>query len=159
MVKIEYVKEGIIVEGTLILLEDIINKVNQIRVSENQLCLLELEWEGNRNFDGIYEIRVMTKANASKFIEEMEGYEVYFGEIAGKHSDIYGTLNKEDLNIIEDVEKEKEFLKKHPSGTDYNFSFIDMICDQLPEEAENKEDDYGNEVPMTYSQFIELFKL
>ena len=33
-------------------------------------------------------------------VEKAIGSELYFGEILGKHSEIYGTLDKEDLTII-----------------------------------------------------------
>ena len=34
------------------------------------------------------------------FVESVIGNNVYFGEILGKHSDVYGTLGEEDLEII-----------------------------------------------------------
>ena len=153
---IEYTKQGIVVNGVEILLADIINKVNELLIKETELCLLNLEWGSHRGFDGIYETRVMTLENANKFKDTMIGYEVYFGEIAGKHSDIYGTIDEEDIGIVTNIEEVKDFLRDYPEGEDYNFSFVDRICDQLPEDAE--EDEYGNEAPMSYSEFIKLFE-
>jgi len=41
-----------------------------------------------------------------KTVAETIGKELYFGEVLGKHSEIYGTLKKKDLTIIsEDQEK------------------------------------------------------
>lgn len=39
-------------------------------------------------------------ADESK-VEEAIGKEIYFGEVLGKHSDIYGTLEKEDIEVID----------------------------------------------------------
>lgn len=41
-----------------------------------------------------------------KIVENNIGREVYFGEILGKHSEVVGTLDEEDVTIIsEDQEK------------------------------------------------------
>lgn len=49
-----------------------------------------------------------------KEVEDAIGREVYFGEILGKHSDIYGTLDSEDVEKIdldsETVEKVSKIL-------------------------------------------------
>lgn len=43
-------------------------------------------------------------------VESMIGKEVYFGEILGKHSEVYGTLETKDLQVISsDVEFVKTF--------------------------------------------------
>ena len=42
----------------------------------------------------------------SDVVENAIGSDVYFGEICGKHSDVYGTLDEEDLTVVsEDQEK------------------------------------------------------
>ena len=61
-------------------------------------------------------------------VEEMIGSDVYFGEILGKHSEIFGTLDKEDLEIKSDdesfVSKLKSLLGTSISG--YNpLEYID----------------------------------
>ncbi len=61
-------------------------------------------------------------------VNEMIGSDVYFGEILGKHSEIFGTLDKEDLEIKSDdksfVSKLKSLLGTSISG--YNpLSYID----------------------------------
>lgn len=38
------------------------------------------------------------------------GEEVYFGEVLGKHSEIYGTLNAEDLTVVSDIQSEVEVV-------------------------------------------------
>ena len=42
-------------------------------------------------------------------IEPLIGKEIYFGEVLGKHSEIYGTLDADDLEVKSDDE---EFIAK-----------------------------------------------
>lgn len=74
----------------------------------------------------------------SDVVENAIGSDVYFGEICGKHSDVYGTLDEEDLTIVsEDQEKIYwlvDILGRSISG--YNpFDYIEEQ-DELDEEEE-----------------------
>ncbi len=65
-------------------------------------------------------------------IEQNIGKRVYFGEILGKHSDIQGTLDMEDLEKMdldsETVERVTKLLGETWSG--YNpLDYIDYICE------------------------------
>lgn len=42
-------------------------------------------------------------------LEQSYGKNVYFGEILGKHSEVYGTLNKADITIKSD---DQDFITK-----------------------------------------------
>lgn len=42
-------------------------------------------------------------------VEKLIGCNVYFGEILGKHSEVTGTLDEEDLEVLTD---DQEFLTK-----------------------------------------------
>jgi hypothetical protein len=48
-----------------------------------------------------------------KIIEKFMGCEVYFGEVLGKHSEVFGTLDPDDLTVLTDdqsfIEKFEEF--------------------------------------------------
>ena len=57
--------------------------------------LYKFYWDCGRQGD----VEGIFKAKKS-FVESVIGNEVYFGEILGKHSDVYGTLGEEDLEII-----------------------------------------------------------
>ena len=74
----------------------------------------------------------------SDVVENAIGSDVYFGEICGKHSDVYGTLDEEDLTVVsEDQEKIswlEDILGRSISG--YNpFDYIEEQ-DELDEEEE-----------------------
>ena len=65
-------------------------------------------------------------------IADAIGEEVYFGEILGKHSDIAGTLNQDDLEIITD---DQVFVQKCEEygldGTGYNpLDYIEGGCNR-----------------------------
>ena len=66
------------------------------------------------NVEGIF---VSTKEEIKKNI----GEDVYFGEILGKHSEIYGVLKESDLNILTE---DQDFIEKSilygTSETGYN---------------------------------------
>ena len=157
---VEYTENGIVVDGVEISLSEITDRVNRIRIDSKDLCLLELTWQSHRNFDGIQQTRVMKKANAIKFIEAFEGYTVYFGEIAGKHSDIYGTLDKEDMKIYTQGELVQEFLARCPEGDEYNHSFIDYIYAQLSSRKDGElVDCQGNDAPMHREDLKDLLKV
>ena len=73
----------------------------------------------------------------SDVVENAIGSDVYFGEICGKHSNVYGTLDEEDLTVVsEDQEKINwlvDILGRSVSG--YNpFDYIEDQDEQDEEE-------------------------
>ncbi len=43
------------------------------------------------------------------YVKSLIGKEVYFGEILGKHSEIYGTFSEDDLQVLSD---DQNFVNK-----------------------------------------------
>ena len=43
-------------------------------------------------------------------LERSYGNEVYFGEVLGKHSDVYGKLDREDIKLVSDDQEKVEWL-------------------------------------------------
>ena len=65
------------------------------------LKLYSFYWECGRqgNLEGLF-------IADTKDVETLIGKEIYFGEVLGKHSEIYGTLEEKDLSVeSEDQEK------------------------------------------------------
>ncbi len=54
-------------------------------------------------------------------LEKYYGSEVYFGEILGKHSEICGTLDRDDIEVLSDDEEKIEWLVS-VTGGDYTIS-------------------------------------
>ena len=46
-----------------------------------------------------------------KDVEDAIGKELYFGEVLGKHSEVYGTLEDEDICYIFSEDEDKDFDK------------------------------------------------
>lgn len=98
--------------------------------------LYKFYWDCGRQGD----VEGIFKAKKS-FIESVIGNNVYFGEILGKHSDVYGTLGEEDLEIIS--EDPIVVMNTHESG--YNpleymqFECSICKCDMGIEELSDEE--------------------
>lgn len=152
--QIKYKKDGIEVNGEFLSLQTITEKCNEVKLKEDKLVILEMCWEG-RGGD-VTERRALPLENALKLKELLLGREVYFGEIWGKHSEVYGTMTEDTFEIIKDKKKIKEFLKNNPNGLDYNHSFIDTFTDRVEEYLE-----YGEELPEDEDQELvdEIYKL
>jgi len=75
------------------------------------------------NIDGLF-------IAESEEIEKLIGKEIYFGEVLGKHSDIYGTLEKDDIEVKSD---DQDFIHKFEenmgSGTISGFNPLDHYED------------------------------
>lgn len=131
MTKIVYNKNGITVDGEFTSLSDIIFKCNNTKVKEDKLLLLKMEWKGWRGFDeGIKEEIILPIEKIEIIKKYILGKEIYFGEIAGKHSEIYNTLDENDIEIISDVDVITTFLYRYPSCHEYNHSFLHTFHDQ-----------------------------
>jgi hypothetical protein len=130
--KIEYKKDGIIVGDELLLLSDIIEECNNIKIKENKLVLLEIGWDGRGG--SVFEQIALPKESALRVKDILLNQEVYFGEIWGKHSEVYGEVSEGDFKIVVDKKKIKKFLEEYPSGHDYDHSFIYTFIERFEEQ-------------------------
>lgn len=44
-------------------------------------------------------------------VDELMGHRIYFGEILGKHSEIYGNLDDEDISVLSEDQEKIEWLE------------------------------------------------
>jgi hypothetical protein len=136
--KIKYKKDGIELEdGTFISLETITEKCNNLKIKESNLVILELGWDGRGG--SVFEQIALPKEKALQVKDFLLGQEVYFGEIWGKHSEVYGTICEKTMEIVEDTKKVKQFLKEFPDGWNYNHSFINTFIERNDELLEYEE--------------------
>lgn len=146
--KVVYKKDGIEIDGEFLSLQTITEKCNEIKLKEDKLVILEMCWQG-RGGD-VTERRALPLQNALELKGLLLGREVYFGEIWGKHSEVYGEITEDTFEIIKDKKKVKEFLKIHPDGVDYNHSFIyrftERIEEYLEEDPDSLEEDENQEL-------------
>ena len=84
-----------------------------------------MEWKGWRGFEeGILEKIVLPLDKIETIKKHILGKTIYFGEIAGKHSDVYNRLDTNDIEVIDDYKTIIDFLFENPHGHDYNHSFL-----------------------------------
>jgi len=116
---------------------------------------MKLEWESCRGFSGIKEYRIMTLPNVKIFKEKCSytDIDLQFGEIEGKHSDIYNTLDSNDFKLITDNETIIKFLQNHPNGSyiPEGNSFIEIISEQW------KDYEWEDATGLTHKNFEKLF--
>ena len=133
---VTYKKDGIELEdGTFLLLSTIIENCNSVKTEESDLVILNFYW--SRRQSDIFESRVFPRKNAERIMEMMLNKRIYFGEIEGKHSEVCGTLDEDEVTITDDKAKVTEFISMNPEGWNYNHSFIDVFHDHM----ENEETD------------------
>lgn len=82
-------------ETTLMLIEKVSDYLKA--VSDSKECLWKFFWGCGRHG----EVEGIFKATREE-VEKAIGKEVYFGEILGKHSDVYGTLEDSECELISD---------------------------------------------------------
>lgn len=78
---------------------NIVDKINQIEneCNDNNLCLWSFFWDCGRQG----EVEGLFKATREE-VENATGKDVYFGEILGKHSEVYGTLEEGEITLESD---------------------------------------------------------
>ena len=124
---VKFTKDGFLIDGELFTLDQIAIGCNRAKVKEDKLALLQISWKGGRGMDDIVEHKIMKAENVEPLLNLIIGQQVYFGEIAGKHSEVYGTLDTEDIAVKTDTATVVAFLLHHPSGWDSNYSFLNRL--------------------------------
>lgn len=142
--KVEYKKDGIKIDSTFLSLEDITSKCLDARLKENNLVILKLSWSGRGG--SVSEQRALSLDNALAVKEILLDREVYFGEIWGKHSEVYGTMSEKTFSIEKDTEKVKIFLREFSSGIDYDYSFIETFIESGEDKLEYPSGEDDDEV-------------
>lgn len=154
--KIEYKKDGIVIDGTVLLLTDITSKCNDVKLKEDKLVILEMGWDGRGG--EVFEQIALPLEKALQVKEILLGREVYFGEIWGKHSEVCGEMCEKTFEIIKDGKKIKSFLNNYPSGHNYDHSFIYTFLEREEERLEYEVEDL-DEDDITQEELDELRSL
>lgn len=63
-------------------------------------------------------VLISTKEKVEKLIESK--IEVYFGEVLGKHSEIYGAIEKDDMTFVSDNEEAVRVVEEHNLTSGFN---------------------------------------
>lgn len=126
-----YTTTGIQIGDTHVSLEEITTNIRKRQEQEEDLVVFTISWGGGRSWDGATEEIVVTRENSVKLKEMILGVPINFGEIAGKHSEIYGDIEEDDIAVSNTA---AEFLSDYPSGHNYDHSFLYNIMDQYVED-------------------------
>ena len=107
-------------EMTLSLIDKIDNVLKTARGYKQ--CLWSFYWDWGRQGD----VEGLFKATKEE-VEKAIGKEVYFGEILGKHSEVYGTLEEGEIKLISD--NPMEVMNATESG--YNpLNYVQYHCEK-----------------------------
>jgi len=84
----------------------------------------ELLWRWSWSMRGGELESVFTATRAE--VEELYDQEIYFGEVLGKHSDVNGTLEEDEFEVLSGDPQLVELFKKHVGSTGHNpFDYIE----------------------------------
>jgi hypothetical protein len=97
---IQYTRDGMIVHGDLVSWDTIDNERNKIRFANH--VLVKIYWH-NRRSQGFDDNFIMSKEEWAKWKERLIGSTINFGEIDGKHSEVYGIVSEQDITITDDL--------------------------------------------------------
>lgn len=94
------------------------------------LTLYDFHWDMGRmgDVEGLF-------IADSEVVEKHIGKTVYFGEILGKHSDIDGVLEEEDLKVISEDQEKIAWLKEVMKGNTIS-GYNPITCIEEAEEDE-----------------------
>lgn len=94
------------------------------------LKLYEFYWDCGRqgDLDGLF---VADDAD----VQSAFGKSVYFGEVLGKHSEIYGMLEEHDLRVISDDQEKIEWLVNLLGSSVSGFNPLDYINEDDEDES------------------------
>lgn len=89
-----------------------------------KICRYILGFSRSADLEGVF----VMNDEQFKAIEQMDGYEVHYGEIAGKHSDVSATLLCKDIEVLSDKPEDVEvFERLFPNGV--GFAFVERWFD------------------------------
>lgn len=67
-------------------------------------------------------------------VQKILGKEVYFGEVLGKHSEIYGTVDDNDIEIVSEDREKVEWLENLLGSTVSGYNPLDYYAPTEDEE-------------------------
>ena len=94
-------------------------------------ALVQFYWDCGRSGD-VEGLFIRAKEDLSKII----GKEVYFGEILGKHSEVYGTINDGDLVVVSEDQSVIKVLEDiFTDGTISGYNPFEFLQDKESEQG------------------------
>lgn len=69
-------------------------------------------------------------------VEKILGKEVYFGEVLGKHSEVYGVVDNKDIKVLSEDQEKIEWLENLLGSTLSGYNPLDYYEEPEDEEEE-----------------------
>jgi len=93
--------------------------------------LYQFYWDCGRqgNLDGLF-------VAEDKELQSAIGKELYFGEVLGKHSEVYGTLEDNDISVVSEDQEKIEWLVSILGTSISGFNPLEYIQEQELEDQE-----------------------
>lgn len=73
-------------------------------------------------------------------IEKILGKEVYFGEVLGKHSEVYGTVDDNDIEVVSEDQEKIEWLENLLGSTVSGYNPLDYF-DPCNDEGDSEDEE------------------
>jgi hypothetical protein len=93
-----------------------------------KLIKLVLDMRRSSNLEGSF----IVDDDEFKWLEALDGQEVYLGEVAGKHSEVFFTFEVSDLEILSQDEREIEIIRRL-LGNSFGFKWKNYLFESLIE--------------------------
>lgn len=74
-------------------------------------------------------------------IDNLIGKEVYFGEVLGKYSDVYGTIEEKDIKLVSVDSERVEWLKDLLGETVSGFNPLEIYLEQCEDDEDMDEEE------------------
>jgi hypothetical protein len=100
-------------------------------MSKDKLVLCKFHWDCGRQGDleGLF-------FSTESEIKGLVGKEIYFGEVLGKHSEIFGDIEEGDIRILNVDEATCKLLQTELGTTVSGYSPFDYVGDEEDEDDE-----------------------
>lgn len=149
-------ENGLQVGDRFLPLGEIIRNCLTRRVIDRELVLVTIEWKSHSGFDGLTEKFVLSSSQWETLRFQIIGETVYFGEIAGKHSDIHGTIDEDEITVDDSVSGVVRFLQNNPTGREYEHSLIGAFYEHVRAGSYDNHDDETDDVYWDFYQSLKF---
>ncbi len=84
------------------------------------LCRYTIEMRRSSDISGVF---VLTEDEHNQ-LKELEGVDINFGEISGKHSEVHVEFENDDIEVVSILPEEIDWFEKlFPDGVGFNFKY------------------------------------
>lgn len=99
-------------------------------MNEEAVYKLEIDCGRSGDLNGLF---IAKKSHVNKLTES--GIKVYFGEVLGKHSEVFGSIKKEEITLVTDDPQVVKIFKEFKLNSGHNpFNYTAIQVDEKYED-------------------------